>query len=102
MNNETATSAGAVGPSLTLAALLEARRELEALLPELLYKTHEHVPRTKDGEPFFAQIHEFDWQSGEVTGNHIVYMNPDNLPLFKLKAKGMFRIIEWRPQEPQP
>lgn len=96
MNNGTSTKAGAFGPVLTVDVLLEAWRDLEALLPELLYRTHEHVPRTKDGEPFFAQIPEFDWQIGDVTGKHIVYMHPDNLSLFRLKVKGMFRIVEWQ------
>lgn len=94
------TSTNASGDeSLTLDKLLEAYRELEAMLPVQLYKTHKYVPRTKDGEPFYAAIPEFDWPSGETTGRHILFVHPDNLPLLRLKAKGIFRLVEWKPGE---
>lgn len=94
----TNSNAGANSPSLTVEALLKAHQELEALLPELLYKTHEYVPRTKDGEPFFATIPEFDWLLGDTTGRHILFLHPDNLAILRLKAKGIFRLVEWQPE----
>lgn len=84
-------------PSLTLEALLRTMQELEAILPEQLYKTHRYVPRTKDGEPFFASIPEFDWPNGDKTGRSILFVHPDNLPLLRLKAKGICRLVEWQP-----
>lgn len=93
----TATTDTGTEQGLTLEVLLKTMRELEAMLPEQLYKTHEYVPRTKDGEPFFALIPDFDWPSGDTTGRHILYLHPDNLPLLRLKAKGIYRLVEWQP-----
>jgi hypothetical protein len=98
----TYSTADTNGPSLTLDVFFKVYQELEALLPELLYKTHEYVPRTKDGEPFFVAIPKFDWPSGDVTGKHILFLHPDNMALLRLKAKGVFRLVEWRQEEPQP
>lgn len=98
----TNSSAGANGSSLTVEALLEAYQELEALLPELIYMTHEYVSRTKNGEPFFAAIPEFDWQSGDTTDRYVLFLHPDNLALLRLKTKGMFRLVEWQPERRGP
>lgn len=94
---DTATIDTGEQPGLTLETLLKTIQELEAMLPEQLYKTHVYVPRTKDGEPFFAAIPEFDWPSGDTTGRHILFLHPDNLPLLRLKAKGIWRLVEWQP-----
>lgn len=97
MNAYTSTIDPDEQPGLTLEALLKTIQELEAMLPELLYKTHEYVQRTKDGEPFFASIPDFDWPSGEATERRILFLHPDNLPLLRLKAKGLYRLVEWQP-----
>lgn len=99
MSDGTYTDATDDESTLTLDKFLETYRYLESLLPTMLYKTHVHVPRTKDGEPFMASVPEFDMQAGRTTGQYIIFVHPDNLPLLRLKAKGMFRLVEWLPKE---
>lgn len=93
-------------PGLTLEALLKAKQELEAMLPELLYRTHKYAPLVNDkGAPAMSAIPEYDWaNSGLVprtTGRTIVLVHPDNLPHLQKVTKGQYRLVEWTPAQPQ-
>lgn len=82
-------------PGFSLDALRQTLEELEALLPEMLYRTHDYVPRTSDGKPFFASLPEYSFDLGGTTGRRIVFLHPDNLELLRLKVKGLYRLVEW-------
>jgi len=93
-------------PGLTLDRLLKVKTEIDALLSTLRYIASEYVPKLgDDGEPVVYVVPISD-VTKELLGNpepgetRLILCHPDNLEGFKRKARGRFRLVEWKPQEP--
>lgn len=102
--NYTSTIDPGEHPGLTLDTLLNTLKDLEAMLPEMLYRTSEYCPLTNaEGEPMLLVIPELDPNSTvmRTTGREIVILHPDNLPHLQGLAKGNHRLVEWIPNAHQ-
>lgn len=102
MSDYTYTNDPGEQPGLTLETLERAVAELEAMLPELLYRTHEYAPLLNDkGETAMMSLPEYDPDDYSLvprrTGRTIVIVHPDNLPVLRQKARGMYRLVKWQP-----